>query len=230
MLTKGSWLRSGTLFLLVENTQFFAIMHDMKDEENNKSVDEEILEALHVDIPEQDISYEETTEDGDKLPTKDVVKKLRDELKKVRAEKEEYLTGWQRAKADYVNLQKSEQEKYKELKTHVTTSMIEDLLPVLDSFDMAMGNKEAWEKVDANWRKGIEHIHQQFLRVLVDNNVTAINQSGVAFDPNMHESISIIETSDESQDHTVYSVTQSGYKIGDRVIRPARVNVFEFKK
>jgi molecular chaperone GrpE len=202
----------------------------MKDEDNIKSVDEEILEALHVDIPEPDITYEESTEDGDKLPTKDVVKKLRDELKKVRAEKEEYLTGWQRAKADYVNLQKSEQEKYKELKTHVATSMIEDLLPVLDSFDMAMGNKEAWEKVDKNWRMGIEHIHQQFLRVLSENNVSAINESGVKFDPNMHESISIIETDEKDKDHTIYSVTQSGYKIGDRVIRPARVNVFEYKK
>jgi molecular chaperone GrpE len=107
---------------------------------------------------------------------------------------------------------------------------MEDLLPVLDSFDMAMENKEAWEKVDANWRRGVEHIHQQFLRVLSDNNVSAINQSGVKFDPNLHESISVIETDDKDQDHTIYSVTQSGYKIGDRVIRPARVNVFEYKK
>ena len=202
----------------------------MNDEETKKDVDQEILEALHADIPEQDLVYEESTEDGDALPTKDVVKKLREDLKKARAEKEEYLTGWQRAKADYVNLQKSEGEKYKELRTHVTTAMIEDLLPVLDSFDMAMGNKEAWEKVDANWRSGVEYIRAQFYRVLEDNNVTPINQTGVKFDPNLHESISTIETADESQDHTISSITHTGYKIGEKIIRPARVVVFEFKK
>ncbi len=200
------------------------------DEDTTKDVDQEILEALHVDIPEQDLVYEESNEDGDALPTKDVVKKLRADLKLTRKEKEEYLTGWQRAKADYVNLQKSEGEKYKELRTHVTTAMIEDLLPVLDSFDMAMGNKEAWEKVDANWRNGIEYIRSQFYRVLEDNNVAPINQTGIKFDPNLHESISTAETSDESKDHTISSVTQSGYKIGEKIIRPARVVVFEYRK
>ena len=200
------------------------------DEDIKINTEEETIEPTHTEIPEEDLVYEESNEDGDALPTKDVVKKLRADLKQARKEKEEYLTGWQRAKADYVNLQKSEGEKYKELRTHVTTAMIEDLLPVLDSFDMAMSNKEAWEKVDANWRNGIEYIRSQFYRVLEDNNVAPINQIGVKFDPNLHESISSTETSDESKDHTISSVTQSGYKIGDKIIRPARVVVFEYKK
>ena len=200
------------------------------DEDIKINTEEETIEPTHAEIPEEDLVYEDSTEDGDALPTKDVVKKLRADLKQARKEKEEYLTGWQRAKADYVNLQKSEGEKYKELRTHVTTAMIEDLLPVLDSFDMAMSNKEAWEKVDANWRNGIEYIRSQFYRVLEDNNVAPINQIGVKFDPNLHESISSTETSDESKDHTISSVTQSGYKIGDKIIRPARVVVFEYKK
>lgn len=179
---------------------------------------------------EDEIVIEESTEDGGALPTKDVVKKLREENKKLRMEKEEYLTGWQRAKADYVNLEKSEASKYKELRAHVTTSMIEDLLPVLDSFDMAMGNREAWEKVDANWRSGVEYIRAQFTRVLEDNNVTAINQTGVPFDHNIHEGIETIPSDDSSLDHIIASITQSGYKIGDKVIRPARVKVFEYKK
>ena len=128
------------------------------DEDIKINTEEETIEPTHAEIPEEDLVYEDSTEDGDALPTKDVVKKLRADLKQARKEKEEYLTGWQRAKADYVNLQKSEGEKYKELRTHVTTAMIEDLLPVLDSFDMAMSNREGWEKVDANWRIGIEYI------------------------------------------------------------------------
>ncbi len=177
----------------------------------------------------EDLEFVESTEDGEALPTKDVAKKLREDLKVCRKEKEEYLTGWQRAKADYVNLQKDTDNRVKDIKALVTSNFVEDLLPALDSFDMAMGNKEAWEKVDANWRNGIEYIRAQFARVLEDNNVTAINQTGVAFDPNLHESIETIETTDASQDHTIATIVQSGYKIGDRIIRPARVKVYSLK-
>lgn len=194
--------------------------------------DEEIKKEMNIEDNDafEDVSFVDSTEDGDELPTKDIVKKLRSDLKLARKEKEEYLTGWQRAKADYVNLQKDSDAKYKELRTMVTGNMVEDLLPVLDSFNMAMGNKEAWEKVDANWRNGVEYIHQQFLRVLADNNVTALDQIDVMFDPMLHESIETIPTEDESKDHKIAQVIQTGYKIGDKIIRPARVKVWEFKK
>ncbi len=196
----------------------------MDNNEENKIEDTEGGDAF------EDVSFVDSTEDGDELSTKDIVKKLRADLKKARTEKEEYLTGWQRAKADYVNLQKDSEAKYKELRTMVTGNLVEDLLPVLDSFNMAMGNKEAWEKVDANWRNGVEYIHQQFLRVLADNNVTAIDQIDVAFDPTLHESIETIATEEENKDHKIATVVQTGYKIGERIIRPARVKVWEFKK
>ncbi len=194
--------------------------------------DDEIKD--HTDVHDEDafedVSFVDSTEDGDELPTKDIVKKLRADLKLARKEKEEYLTGWQRAKADYVNLQKDSDAKYKEIRTMVTGNMVEDLLPVLDSFNMAMGNTEAWNKVEANWRNGVEYIHKQFLQVLADNNVTALDQVDVMFDPTLHESIETIPTDDESKDHKIAQVVQTGYKIGERVIRPARVKVWEFKK
>ena len=176
---------------------FLFMMMAMSDEEIKNEMNIEENDAF------EDVSFVDSTEDGDELPTKDIVKKLREENKTLRKEKEEYLTGWQRAKADYVNLQKDSDAKYKELRTMVTGNMVEDLLPVLDSFNMAMGNKEAWEKVDANWRNGVEYIHQQFLRVLADNNVTALDQIDVMFDPMLHESIETIPTDDESKDHKI---------------------------
>ncbi|MFA7315522.1 MAG: nucleotide exchange factor GrpE [Candidatus Paceibacterota bacterium] len=192
----------------------------MTEETNTTNENNEIFE---------DVTFVDSTEDGDVLPTKDVVKKLREEIKKLRAEKEEYLTGWQRAKADYVNLQKEEEGKRKEMRGFIMGTLVEDLLPVLDSFDMAFANKEAWEKVDPNWRNGVEYIHQQFLRVLGDNNVTPINQTGVSFEPTIHESVETVPTDDQSKDHTIATVIQSGYKMGERVIRPARVKVWEKK-
>lgn len=201
----------------------------MKDTEHtNEDVADQIMDSFSHDA--DDITIEESTEDGDALPTKDVVKKLREENKKLRAEKEEYLTGWQRAKADYVNLQKENEVKLKELRGFVTTGLVEDLLPALDSFDMAMGNKDAWEKVDANWRNGIEYIRAQFATALESYGVSKIGTVGEKFDPSLHESIETLPTDDSSLDHTVASITQSGYKMNDRVIRPARVKVYEFKK
>lgn len=179
--------------------------------------------------PFEDVTFVDSTEDGDALPTKDIVKKLREDLKKVRAEKEEYLTGWQRAKADYVNLQKEADVKFVRGKELGIEELADSLLPALDAFDMAMSNKAVWESVDKNWRQGIEYIHSKFLQALADNKVTVIGEIGDKFDPMLHEAIESIPTDDESKDHTIKSIVQSGYKIGERVIRPARVKIYEHK-
>ena len=203
----------------------------MNDEETIKpEIDQNYGENKENNEPFEDVVFVDSTEDGDVLPTKDIVKKLREEVKKLQKEKEEYLTGWQRAKADYVNLQKDEESKRKELRNFVTLGLVEDLLPALDSFDMAFSNKEAWEKVDANWRSGVEYIRNQFIGAIESYGVSKIDQVNVAFDHNLHEAIETIVTDDISKDHTVASVTQSGYKISDKVIRPARVKVYEYKK
>lgn len=195
--------------------------------------EEEIKDTeINLDNQEsfQDLEFVDSTEDGDALPTKDVVGKLRADLKQARADKEEYLTGWQRAKADYVNLQKEMDTVRKNTQVLTKEKMMENLLPTLDSFEMAFTNKEAWEKVDANWRMGIEYIHQQFMTSLADSGIEKIDKVGVSFDPNLHQSIESIPTDDQSKDHTIERVIQTGYKIGERIIRPARVNIFEFKQ
>ncbi len=177
----------------------------------------------------EDISVEPSTEDGDVLPTKDIVKKIREDLQKARADKEEYLTGWQRAKADYVNLQKEMNELRLSSAVITKERMMKGLLPALDSFDMAFANKDAWEKVDANWRQGIEYIYSQLMTGLSDSSIERINEVGVLFDPTIHQAMETIITEDETQDHKIEKIIQVGYKMGDRVIRPARVNVFEYK-
>lgn len=178
----------------------------------------------------EDVTFVDSTEDGDALPTKDVVKKLSDDLKKARADKEEYLTGWQRAKADYVNLQKEMDQVRANTSLITKEKIVESLLPSIDSFDMAMANKKAWESVDKNWRTGVEYIYQQIISGLSDVGVEIIDKTGIPFDPNLHQSIESIVTDDQSKDHTIEKVIQAGYKIGERVIRPARVNIFEYKK
>lgn len=173
-----------------------------------------------------DVTFVDSTEDGDELPTKDIVKKLREEIKTLRKEKEEYLTGWQRSKADYANAQKDTENKLKELRGFITAGLIEDLLPALDAFDMAISNKEVWEKVDSNWRNGMEYVYQQFHRTIESYGLSKIDSVNVPFDHNIHEAIENVDTEDTEKDHTIAQVIQSGYKMGDKVVRPARVKVY----
>lgn len=191
--------------------------------------DEPTEQYSEEDDMADDLTFVESDEDGIPLPAKDVAKKLRAEIKKLRTERDEYLTGWQRSKADYVNLQKDEEQKRKDLRAYITTGLVEDMLPALDSFDMAMGNKAAWEAVDANWRMGIEYIQQQLLKALSDYGVEKVGKIGETFNPKLHEAIENIATDDNGKDHTIANIVQSGYTMGDKVIRPARVHVWTLK-
>lgn len=88
-----------------------------------------------------------TDEEGAEEATSDKLKKLRQELKEAKAESSKNLDGWQRALADYANLQKTSGEQLKDLKGYVLEGFVEELLPTLDAFEMAMKNKETWESV-----------------------------------------------------------------------------------
>jgi molecular chaperone GrpE len=189
--------------------------------ENTISLDDESL---------SDMTYVESTEDGDALPAKDFTKKLREELKVLRKEKEEYLTGWQRAKADYVNLQRELDLARTNISIFTKEKMVDKLLPALDSFEMAFSNKEHWETLDKEWRMGIESIYSQLIKGLENSGIEKIEKIEVPFDPSIHQSISMVETDNEKKDHTVEKILQVGYKIGERVIRPAKVTIYEFKK
>lgn len=194
-----------------------------------------VASGVNVVQSDTDFEFVESDEEGNALPAKDVAKKLRDENKKLRTERDEYLVGWQRAKADYVNLQKDSLQKIALSKNLGKEDLLESLLPALDSFDMAISNKESWEKVDPNWRVGIEYIYNNITTALENSGIVKIGHIGEVFDPNLHEGIETLPTDDEKLDHTIAIVVQSGYKIGDpsntsgqgRVIRPARVKVFQ---
>ena len=163
--------------------------------------------------------------------SKDKIKKLREDLKTAQAEKADYLANWQRERADFINYKKGEDERKKQTLDFAREQFVEELLPVLDGYDMAFANKEAWEKVDKNWRMGVEYIHQQLLKVLADNGVSEISPAvGDIPDSNMHDMIENVPTEEKDKDHTIAQVMQKGYKLRDRVLRPARVKVFEHTK
>lgn len=173
---------------------------------------------------EEDVVYDDSEVISDKLS------KLKEELKSCKKERQEYLDGWQRAKADFLNLKKRSAEEKAGVGSRAFESFIYDLLPTLDSFDMAFKDKKAWESAPEQWRKGIEYIHTQ-LHTLLDNyNVEIIDPIGKEFNHSEHHSIELVDVEDEIQDGIVVEVSLKGYKIKDSVIRPANVKVGNFSK
>ncbi|MDB5188467.1 MAG: nucleotide exchange factor GrpE [Candidatus Nomurabacteria bacterium] len=206
----------------------------MKDDEYNSVVQSDEIEAPKVGLgihtgEDHDMEFVESDEEGAALGSAQKVKDLKQKIAVLQKEKQEYLDGWQRSRADYANLQKTTDEDRKRMRGLIEENFIEDLLPVIDSFSMAMSNKEAWEKVDANWRTGVEYIYQQMMTVLKDRGFATFGAAGETFDPTLHEAVSETETDDEKLNHTIAAVLQQGYKLGDNILRAARVSVYTKK-
>ena len=190
-------------------------------------LDEEKKEVPEEEKKESEVLEFEFNEDGEE-DLKKTLKKLRADLKACKAEKEEYLTGWQKERADFINYKKQEEDRKASFSESVRGRILARFLIVLDSFNLAFANKEAWSKVDENWRKGIEHIYNQLNAIFEEYDVKEIGAVGENFDPNIHQSIEIKSTDKKEDNHKISEVIQKGYKLGDRVIRAARVNIFEY--
>lgn len=186
-----------------------------KKEETSLADDSDVLEFEYNEDGEEDL--------------KKTLKKLRGDLKQAKAEKEEYLTGWQKERAEFTNYKKEEDTRKSMFSESMRERILTRFLAVMDSFNMAFSNKEAWDKVDSNWRQGVEYIYAQMGSIFEEYGVKAVGEVGEDFDPNIHQSIDVVETDKKENNHKVAEVIQKGYKLGERVIRPARVNVYEFK-
>jgi molecular chaperone GrpE len=102
--------------------------------------------------------------------------------------------------------------------------VILSMLPIVDNFDRAF--QDVPKDVQANsWVTGIEFIHRQFEKMLADFQVTEIVAKGEMFNPEMHEAVGEVAASDKVKPQTVVEVVEKGYRIGEKVLRPARVRV-----
>ncbi len=180
------------------------------------------------DQPTDDIELTDEVAEIDDLELAEVedksmskIKSLQAKLKACEAEKKQYLDDAQRAKADFLNSKKRLEEDKIRTGERLINDHIEKLLPLCDSFSMAMSNTEAWEAVDDSWRQGIEAIHTQLLGILKGYAVTEIDPLGEMFDPNRHEALGTEDSDAESE--TVTKVIQRGYERNGDIIRPAKV-------
>ena len=126
-----------------------------------------------------------------------------------------------RQAADLENFRKRSQREKDEARQFANQGLLEKLLPVLDNFEMAL---VAAGDADPAIRDGVQMIYDQLLGVLKESSVEPVEAVGEPFDPNLHEAISQQHT-DEATEGTVLQQVQRGYKLNDRLVRPARVIV-----
>lgn len=177
--------------------------------------------AAMSDGKRDDVDFESEEELGDLAAAEAKLQKLRDELQKVKKERQEYLDGWQRCKADSVNAKKDAEARATRLSEMLREELVHDIIPALDSFDMAAGS-EAWASVSDGWRSGMEHVRNQLLEALRRNGIERVGRVGEGVDHALHE---IMEERDDvaGESGTVSRVLRFGYKTKERVLRPAQV-------
>lgn len=171
----------------------------------------------------EDLDFEPEDELGSLGAAKAKMQKLRDELKEAKAKRDEYLDGWQRCKADMVNAKKEVTESLSRAHGRGKEILVEELIPALDGFDMAMQGA-TWNSVDAAWRSGIESIRGQIESVLKSHGVEIYGTEGEVFDPGLHEPI---QEADGGTSQTIAKVLRRGYRTNERILRPAQVSVFK---
>ena len=170
---------------------------------------------------EDDVVSEEESENP-----KALIKKLRADLKAAQQEKMDVMTSWQRDKADFLNARKRDQETQSEVIRFANQNLIIDMLPTLDGYEQAT-QQPSWSTVDETWRKGIEALMAKIYASLQKVGVEKYGKIGDAFDPNLHQAVGNVETTEKEKDHTIAVVMQTGFKLHDKVIRPALVQVFQ---
>lgn len=174
-----------------------------------------------------DIIYEEENEGAS---PEEKLKRMREKLALAVKEKQEYLDGWQRIKAEFMNAKKAEKEDRERFVTFAEEKLLSEIIPVLDSFDMATANKAAWEALPAEWRTGMEYVRSQLRGVLESHGLAVIDPKDKQFNPREHEAVAEVPTEDKDRDHTVAEVLQRGYSLNGRVLRPAQVKVYSSGK
>ncbi len=165
------------------------------------------------------IETEHGEEVGEGRPEEKIAK-MREELSVCRKEKQEYMDGWQRSKADYVNLLKRFENESKSAKQTGVIKAIEILLPAFDALERS---KEHGEVPD-----GFLAIAKQLESAFTSLGLEEVGKVGEPFNPVFHEAFGQDTTDDNAKDDRITSILEKGWKIGESVIRPAKVRVAHF--
>lgn len=196
-----------------------------KQKKEEKKEEEQQVEAEK--LVEQALPQEQTEEVAE-VPAvipEEEIEQLRAELDQALAKSNEYLAGWQRERAEFINYKKRTEREQSQGGQNALGNAIRRYLDIADDLGRALKDKNRpTEGNGAVWAEGIDLIHRKMQAAFEADGVKMIDTDGKFFDPNMHEAISH-EDSPDHESGQIIDVIQPGYMIGERVIRPARVRV-----
>lgn len=172
-------------------------------------------EKAEMDQVQADTGHEEASEK--KLSLEDKLTETEDRYLRARAELENFK-------------RRSEREK-SELSSFVKITLLRDVIPLLDDFKRFFEHVENGENsLDESFVQGVEMIRNSLVKILEKHGVEAVEKTGVPVDYNLHEAVLTEPVKDKRKDHTVLQVLEIGYRIGDKLIRPAKVKVGIYHK
>jgi molecular chaperone GrpE len=143
------------------------------------------------------------------------------DVQKLRAERDSLVDRLARLQAEFENARRRMAQEQQNFRDYALTDAVKTLLPVLDSFERALQSSSS---ESSEFRGGVELIYKQLQDALGKIGLRPINAAGEQFDPHQHEAIEMVDTS-EARDHEVLEELQRGYKLKERLIRPAMVRV-----
>jgi molecular chaperone GrpE len=165
---------------------------------------------------------EENKENNLPEPT---VADLKEQIEEMAAQRDEYLAGWQRSKADFINYKKEEMKKLEDVARYGSEDLIKDLISVMDNFDLALRTLEKAGPVE----KGIYLIRTQIDDILKKRGLAKIDlKPGDMFDPAVAEALSEVDA--EQPPGAIVQEIEPGYRLHEKVLRPARVIISKDKK
>ena len=159
------------------------------------------------------------------LDTNTVTPVQLDELKTLAAKAEEHWERLLRTTADFDNFKKRATRERQDAIRYANESLVQKLLPVLDNLEMAQSAAQSGEKGSVqSLCEGVAMIQQQLKSVLAETGLEEVEATGKPFDPNVHEAVSQQESDQIAEDHVLQQL-RKGYKLRDRLLRPATVIV-----
>jgi molecular chaperone GrpE len=186
------------------------------DQERGKSSD--------IELAVEETSADDVADVDPSADDQDAVARLQAQVDELTAERGSLYDRLLRRQAEFENYRKRVERERSALYQHGRDDVVLQLLPVLDNFERALSSLESSEGDAEALRHGIELIHKQFKDALSKFGLEPVEAVGKTFDPHIHEAVTT-EATDEHKENTVIEEFQRGYKIGNRLLRPAKVKV-----
>lgn len=174
-----------------------------------------------MDEEKDDVTIEpEHGEDAGEGKPEEKIAKMREELKACREDKQEYMDGWQRAKADYVNALKRFETDAKQSEFRGKVRAVETLLPAFDALERSKEHGEIPE--------GFLAIAKQLESAFAALGLEEVGKVGEKFNPALHEALGQDNVESADEDDIITAILEKGWRVGDNIIRPAKVRVGQF--